>query len=141
MSKYDDYLASPGWQKRRAQRLVAAGYCCEFREYVVVDIKHDHYADRCRETSGLQVHHLNYERIGAERDDDLEVLCRFHHLVRHVAATVCMYCGDGTVPFDDDAIQIVKQAIEAAGGIDRVDPRSIDCAPGICDHCDHMLND
>ena len=138
-AQYERYLQSPEWYATRDRRLVAAGFRCEFREYIVVDIKHDHYGRRCSETKDLQVHHLSYARIGAERDDDLEVLCRFHHLVRHVAATECEYCGEATVPFDADAIDIVEQALKEAGGIDKLELDNID-APGVCDYHEHMLS-
>lgn len=73
---YLDYLKTPHWRETRARKVKAAGYCCE----------------RCfqpgRRTrrgtiAGLNVHHLNYDRVGNERDDDLEVLCGFCHQVEH----------------------------------------------------------
>lgn len=31
----------------------------------------------------LEVHHLNYERLGAELDEDLELLCKRCHTIEH----------------------------------------------------------
>jgi hypothetical protein len=70
---YRRYLQSPEWWARRARRLEVAGHQCEFREYVA-DHK-GYYRKRCTATADLQVHHLAYDRLGAERDSDLEVLC------------------------------------------------------------------
>jgi len=68
-SHYKTYLQSPQWRKRRNDALKAAAYTCQ----------------RCGARSGLQVHHLTYENIGAELDADLEVLCRVCHEGEHVA--------------------------------------------------------
>jgi hypothetical protein len=39
---------------------------------------------RCGSKNGLEVHHKSYERLGDERDDDLEALCRQCHSEHHV---------------------------------------------------------
>jgi hypothetical protein len=39
---------------------------------------------RCQARQDLQVHHKTYERLGRERDDDLEVLCDSCHHGHHV---------------------------------------------------------
>jgi len=66
---YDEYLQSPWWRKRRHARLKKANWKCE----------------RCAASvaSVANVHHLNYDRLGAERDTDLEVLCRRCHAGHH----------------------------------------------------------
>ena len=76
---YQQYLRSPWWRERSRIAVAMAGRRCEFR--AVND------SARCTAVNGLEVHHRNYERLGAERDADLEVLCRLHHLARHVATT------------------------------------------------------
>jgi hypothetical protein len=66
-AEYVAYLRSQEWRVRRARALYLAGYKCE----------------RCGMQRGrggwLEVHHLTYERLGHERDEDLEVLCQPCH--------------------------------------------------------------
>jgi hypothetical protein len=44
------------------------------------------------------------------------VLCRIHHLVRHVTAIECARCGDRVDTDDSVAIDIVTEAIACADG-------------------------
>jgi hypothetical protein len=65
---YQDYLVSPWWRLRRHARLNKADGKCE----------------RCRKVVKIaDVHHVNYDRKGAERDSDLEVACRDCHRKLH----------------------------------------------------------
>ena len=64
---YADYLGTDHWQTVRRQKIMAAGFQCE----------------RCGSSDALQVHHLTYENRGAERLEDLEVLCGQCHIVQH----------------------------------------------------------
>ncbi len=57
------YLRSEHWAATRLQALDAADYRCRV----------------CNAEHGLDVHHRTYERLGAERPDDLTVLCRRCH--------------------------------------------------------------
>lgn len=66
---YERYLQTRRWIGTRNRILRLRGYRCE----------------RCTAGRNLQVHHLTYDRIGEERDDDLQVLCRGCHLGHHVA--------------------------------------------------------
>lgn len=59
---YAAYLRSPHWQALRRQALDLARRRCP-----------------CGACTGLQVHHLTYARLGAERLGDLAVLCRGCH--------------------------------------------------------------
>ncbi len=66
---YAEYLRSQEWRKRRETIIRQRGKKCE----------------RCgtgRYTT-VQVHHLTYERVGAENDDDLVLLCRNCHRQLH----------------------------------------------------------
>ena len=54
-----DYYRSPEWRCKRLAKLTEAGNKCR----------------RCDATSGLQVHHLTYAHIGAERMSELRLLC------------------------------------------------------------------
>jgi hypothetical protein len=138
-NEYRVYLRSPHWQRRR-ERIAAASNQCEFRP--CDDSRPDKgpfYGARCNETSGLEVHHRHYDSLGTEEDDDLEVLCRVHHLVRTVERVECDRCAESVVPHECDAVDLVEAAIECSGTkdltLDKVDP------PGLCDYCDHVLND
>jgi len=68
-SFYSLYIASPAWRRVRAAALELAEHRCQ----------------RCsRGGPGwigihLDVHHISYERLGEERPDDVEVLCRRCH--------------------------------------------------------------
>lgn len=64
--RYDEYMNSLAWQRRRKRALKLAGGCCQ----------------QCGATAAdgrLEVHHLTYERFGHENDADLVVLCRDCH--------------------------------------------------------------
>jgi 5-methylcytosine-specific restriction endonuclease McrA len=61
------YLRSEWWRKRRRRALERAKWCCE----------------ECGNGVGLDVHHLIYDRLYAEEDSDLQVLCRGCHVKAH----------------------------------------------------------
>jgi hypothetical protein len=110
--EYQLYLRSDHWQKTRLRRLTVAGHQCEFKEETGQYKSYSLYGPRCTETADLEVHHLHYRSLGAEKDEDLEVLCRFHHLVREVCQVECQYCGEAVVVDDDVAIDIVKRSAQ-----------------------------
>jgi HNH endonuclease len=66
-SSYRAYLNSPHWRVRRNRALNNAGWRCQ----------------RCGSQRDLQVHHRSYQRLGAEWDSDLEVLCFDCHNGHH----------------------------------------------------------
>ena len=59
---YLDYINSPAWKRRADVAKAKAGYCCE-------------RCGRSKYSRPLTVHHLNYDRLGHEKDSDLQVLC------------------------------------------------------------------
>lgn len=65
---YRDYIQSTDWKVRRSKKIRAVGCQCE-------------YPDGCSETDHLEVHHISYENLGNELDEDLMVLCHYHHRV------------------------------------------------------------
>lgn len=65
---YVEYLQTPWWRWRRNRALGLADYRCR----------------QCSTKRDLEVHHTSYDRLGAERDEDLEVVCRGCHLGHHV---------------------------------------------------------
>lgn len=70
--KYAEYLQTLHWRRTRNAALMRAGYACE----------------DCGKRTGLQVHHLTYARIGAERPEDLCVLCDPCHGDAHVRLAI-----------------------------------------------------
>jgi len=65
---YREYLRTPEWRRTRAAALHRANHQCAF------DPTH---------TEKLQVHHRTYDRLGAELESDLLVLCEECHRVHH----------------------------------------------------------
>jgi hypothetical protein len=73
---FADYLQTPEWLRTRTAVLERTGGCCK------LDTRHREH---------VEVHHCNRERLGAELDSDLVVLCgscyvlyrRAYGLVRH----------------------------------------------------------
>jgi hypothetical protein len=99
-TEYRDYIASEGWQQRRKAFL-------DQRTYEQCGILH---CSRCRVPRWLaaiaydqdvHVHHKNYQHLGHERAEDLEVLCRRCHEIetfgrselRPIRAFICAGCG------------------------------------------------
>src|ERR1700733_324678 len=70
-TKYREYIASGVWQRRR-KLFIEHHYLCSrcglHRALAVIAYDQD-----------IHVHHINYQRIGAELDSDLESLCRRCH--------------------------------------------------------------
>lgn len=66
-SQYSDYLRSPYWATRKAQVKRLRNCRCEI----------------CASTNHLVVHHLTYNRIGEELDNDLLLLCERCHNETH----------------------------------------------------------
>lgn len=113
-SFYRAYLASPRWQARRESRIAAAGGRCEF---VAAGTRPGEPSVRCRRTDGLTVHHRTYARLGAERDEDLAVYCRFHHVLEHLLWRRCRRCG-GPCLGDDAAAERWLKATLFQNGLD-----------------------
>jgi len=65
-----EYYQNNWWRCRRANFLEAKGQQCE----------------RCHATREIDVHHVSYDRLGAEQDRDLEVVCRRCHENLHRSA-------------------------------------------------------
>lgn len=71
MRLYGAYIRSGAWDIVRFERMRIDAYRCQI----------------CGDGTDLQVHHMTYERLGAERMDDLVTLCGFcHELVHRLAA-------------------------------------------------------
>lgn len=61
--QYESYLNSFDWYLKRRAALGRANNRCQ----------------KCGETRGLEVHHLTYAHLGAEREEDLLVVCKDCH--------------------------------------------------------------
>ena len=64
---YSQYLQSSHWEVKRQDIL----------------IRDDHTCDRCGSYTELQVHHLNYDNLWHEKDEDLITLCKDCHAEEH----------------------------------------------------------
>lgn len=81
---YAAYLRSPEWAAQRERALRAAGdQCarCHNRSHLSGYVDDDGQELMIRVQ--LDVHHLTYDRVGAERPDDLVVLCHRCHAETH----------------------------------------------------------
>lgn len=135
--QYRNYLNSAAWHKRRRQRLLLADGKCEFCP--TLEYKwHLIPGDRCSSTDRLEVHHLHYNTLGHEADSDLEVLCRKHHILRHVMETTCEWCDEPIYHHEDDAIAAVESAVDLYG----INNLTLECVfvSSLCDYHDHVLN-
>jgi len=65
---YLAYLNTPEWRAKRTRKLHQSGWRCS----------------ACGGKRDLQVHHVTYERLGCELDEDLRVLCADCHEREHI---------------------------------------------------------
>ena len=65
---YQDYLSSPKWNRRKHAFYRTNEKSCA----------------ACASKTRLLIHHLSYERLGHERDDDLVILCWDCHDELHI---------------------------------------------------------
>lgn len=64
---YIGFMDSDEWKLRREQYFS----------------RHKRQCRICDTTKNIQLHHLTYERVAREKDDDLVPLCYFHHQAYH----------------------------------------------------------
>lgn len=64
---YKKYILSQDWKKKRQQVFDLRGKECE----------------QCGSEHYIQVHHLNYENLGKEKMEDLQILCYQCHMSKH----------------------------------------------------------
>lgn len=77
--EYVAYLESDHWKATRARIMKRAGY-----EFGPPDwLEKQATCEQCGNRSGKVVHHLTYEHIGEERDDELVFICRWCHRKHH----------------------------------------------------------
>ena len=68
--EYADYIKSPQWERKRRHILERCDRACQGCGQSGIGIS-------------LDVHHLNYDRLGAEEVGDLIALCRACHKIAH----------------------------------------------------------
>ncbi len=86
-----EYLASENWKVRRARSLYLAQNRCQsptctqsyLRSLTDLELLNEIAERLPSHAYRLEVHHLTYERLGAEWDDDLIVLCPACHRGQH----------------------------------------------------------
>ena len=102
-SSYDAYLKGDHWRERKA------AYRASDRPQRCI----------CGEYEGLQLHHITYERLGAELLDDLRLLCAGCHTTVHILERR----GDSTLdpstvgsasPTEPNRLDNVREQINAA---------------------------
>jgi hypothetical protein len=78
---YYEYIKSPEWRVRANAAKRRAGYRCQ----------------TCGSNNKLQAHHLSYDRLGDEREEDIKVLCdECHEAVSKAHKKVNNY---GDIPY------------------------------------------
>lgn len=110
---YKAYLKSPHWQAIRKRLYRAYEYKCAM----------------CGSSRNLNVHHITYENLGEEKDEDLTVLCQRCHETLH----------DDKYTFFDDLCLAWDRLFDAAEaetdetekGIIEVQMRIVDRAMGL----------
>lgn len=71
--KYTEYIISREWMLMRGWRLIIDKYKCQ----------------RCGRKRELEVHHITYERLGRERDEDLVTVCvRCHNDIHYASEQI-----------------------------------------------------
>jgi hypothetical protein len=84
---------------------------------------------------------LHYDSLGCETDDDLEVLCRFHHLLTHLMEHTCEFSGECVFDHEQDAVDLLEGIVENLGGIDNVTIDDVnDAAPRHDPYVQHLLD-
>ncbi len=83
--KYSKYLHTKEWVSKR-NKIREERKCCEL----------------CGSTDKLQVHHLTYENLGNEKDEDLMLLCENCHNLEHKGKILTFDNVDLNKCFEDD---------------------------------------
>lgn len=109
---YRKYLNSPAWRAKKDARIAKAGGQCEY-----VHDEGASYRRRCPRRRYLCAHHNTYERLGKERDTDIDVICWAHHMIVHLLQKACKSCGSPCLGHDGLA-ELWMDATMAQLGID-----------------------
>ncbi len=77
-ASYAQYLKSPHWQKIRKQRWDVSEKICNKCDRSIKELYQYELDD-----GGLHVHHRDYENLGQERLEELDLLCSTCHINEH----------------------------------------------------------
>ncbi len=92
--RYDRYMLSPEWKKKRAGVFARAGNVCAV----------------CKQPSKrLQAHHVDYRRAGKERPEDLRAVCKPCHETIHAMPT----SRQPFIPMDAETRRLARDYREA----------------------------
>ena len=92
--KYEEYLCSEAWKKKRMQRLAIGKFRCA----------------ACGSKERLQVHHLTYAHIFDEPMEDLIPLCDLHHKAAEEMVE------KGLLPRSEDVLFLATETIRLITG-------------------------
>lgn len=99
---YKDYIFSPYWQNKRDGWIILLGATCqkcgkvkaeyESKYKIVFDktdkvMKETWVGYEMINNNGLTIHHLNYDSLGNERQEDIMVVCKKCHAKLHQEKT------------------------------------------------------
>lgn len=114
--QYMRVMASSRWADLRQQALERAGSRCEGMALVfdkhgraIPDKWGGYVRQRCETRHGLQLHHLDYSRLGEEGLRDVRILCDRCHQVATVLGILCETCKDPVVGDEADAWRFVAE--------------------------------
>jgi hypothetical protein len=146
---YWKYLQSMHWQETRDRKLAQAAFCCEYIIDHEGDGSYGEAGSRCNRYDHLEVHHLSYFNLGHEKLEDLQVLCRFHHLVTEIKTHGCsrcrapFYADADDLEFDRDFTAVEMVTKVKIGNDNSITEISLDDfeLPRLCGYCEKQIND
>ena len=94
---YDLYLKSPEWKAISDECKRLANFKC----------------NRCDNTTNLHAHHLTYDNIGEEKQEDLECLCLSCHEIEHDKPFMKKIKGGFNMIYHKSYEQITEEAIKS----------------------------
>lgn len=90
MYDYQEYLESFEWQTTKERILLKRGKVCQV----------------CSSQENIHIHHLTYERLGCEKDEDLLVLCEVCHTKEYLNPFVVRYLQRRTEQADRKELEV-----------------------------------
>lgn len=114
--EYASYLASDYWQERRKRALYLAQHRCQSPLCALGylrSLSDQELRGMRRDTYRLDAHHLTYDRLGSECDDDLIVLCQACHREQHGIVEPTQPTGPR--PIVGAVIQAIQRMVQESG--------------------------
>lgn len=137
--RYQRYLQTPHWRRIRLRVFERADWRCEGEITEEPDASSPWgRSTRCETITGLQVHHLSYDRLGHERLEDLVCLCAACHKFEHLNA--CALCEEPIFASRADLEDLLEERSLARDALDALeDMLSWHETWPYCHACAHML--